>query len=102
VAASTPVAAVTELHAMRVEGGIMKMQPVDGVELPANRTVRLAPNGHHIMMQGLKQPLKPGDRIPLRLTFEMRDGGTRDTLDVSVEIRELTGAPREHGHRHGH
>jgi len=44
----------------------------------------------------LKQQLKAGDRVPLKLTFEMEDK-TRETLDLTVEVRDVTGAPR-HGH----
>ena len=42
-----------------------------------------------------KSTLKAGDRVPLKLTFEMADG-KRETLDVSVEVRDLTGAHKGH------
>ena len=29
----------------------------------------MAPGGYHIMLMGLKQPLKEGDHIPITLTF---------------------------------
>jgi copper(I)-binding protein len=48
------------------------------------------------MMMDLKQTLKAGDRVPLKLTFEMPDK-TRETLELNVEVRELTGAPK-HNH----
>lgn len=96
VAVASPAAAVVEIHSMKMEGGVMKMFAVDGVDLPANQTVKLGPGGYHVMMQDLKQTLKAGERVPLKLTFEMSDK-TRETLELNVEVRELTGAPK-HSH----
>ena len=96
VAVASPAASVVEIHNMKMEGGVMKMFAVNGVDLPANRAVRLAPGGYHVMMQDLKQTLKAGDRVPLKLTFEMADK-TRETLELNVEVRDVTGAPR-HNH----
>ena len=96
VAVASPAAGVVEIHNMKMEGSVMKMFAVNGVDLPANRTVKLAPGGYHVMMTDLKQTLKAGDRVPLKLTFEMADK-SRETLDLTVEVRDVTGAPK-HGH----
>src|ERR1051326_1551640 len=50
---STPVAKKAELHSMTMEGGIMKMRPLAGLDLPAGQTVTLKPGGDHIMLVGL-------------------------------------------------
>jgi hypothetical protein len=97
VAAASPAAGAVEIHSMKVEGGVMKMFAVTGVDLPPNKTVKLAPGGYHVMMMDLKQPLKAGDRVPLKLTFEMPDR-TRETLDLTVEVRDVTGAPKHGQH----
>jgi copper(I)-binding protein len=52
----------------------MKMERVDSVEIKAGETVRLEPMGLHIMLIGLKRPLKKGSEVPIALTF--RDGST--------------------------
>jgi len=96
VAAATPAAQSAEIHGMKMENGVMRMFAVDGVDLPPNQTVKLASGGHHVMLLGLRQSLKAGDRVPLRLTFEL-PGGKRETLDVSVEVRDVTGA-QKHSH----
>lgn len=96
VAAASPAAATVEVHNMTMEGGVMKMFAVSGVDLPPNRTVRLAPGGYHMMFLDLRQPLKAGDRIPLKLTFEL-PGRKRETLDLVVEVRAVTGEVK-HGH----
>lgn len=96
VAAESPVAGKTEIHNMKMENGVMKMFPVEGVEVPAGKTVRFAPGGHHLMLFDLKQTLKAGERVPLKLTFERADR-KRETLELSVEVRTITGE-RSHAH----
>lgn len=90
VAVASPAAGVVEIHSTKMEGGVMRMAAVDGVELPANRTVKLAPGGYHVMLMDLKRTLKAGERVPLRLTFELA-GKKRETVELEVEVRPLTG-----------
>jgi copper(I)-binding protein len=82
VAASTPVAEKAELHTMSMSGMVMKMRPIAGVDIPAGQKVTLAPGGMHIMLIGLKKPLRAGQSFPLTLTFAK--AGTR-TVAVAVE-----------------
>ena len=55
---------------MSMQAGMMSMRQIDCLELPAGKTVALAPGGYHLMMTELKQPLKKGDTVPLILTIE--------------------------------
>lgn len=96
VAASSPAAGAVEIHNMKMENGVMRMFPVDGVDLAAGRTVKLASGGYHVMLLDLKQPLAAGARVPLKLTFELPDK-RRETVDVSAEVRSLSGE-RQHAH----
>ena len=89
VGASSPAAAVTEIHEMKMDGGVMKMRPVARLELPAGQTVHLAPGGYHVMLMKLKQPLKKGESIPLTLQVEGPDK-TVQTIEVQAEVRDLT------------
>ena len=82
VSASTPVAKKTELHTMSMQGMVMKMRPVSGVDILAGQPVSLKPGGEHIMLMGLKQPLREGQSFPLTLDFEK--AGPR-TITVTVE-----------------
>lgn len=82
VAASTPVAKKAELHTMEMSGMVMKMRPISSIDIPAGQSVSLAPGGMHIMLMGLKQPLKAGQSFPLSLTFAK--AGTC-TVNVAVE-----------------
>jgi periplasmic copper chaperone A len=98
VAVSSPAARAAEIHNMTMENNVMKMFPVDGIDIPAGTTVRLASGGYHVMLLNLHQPLNAGDRVPLRLVFELADK-KRETVDLQVEVRDLAGKPR-HGHAH--
>ena len=43
VGAQSPVAGVTEVHEMAMEGNVMKMRAVSALELPAGKAVELCP-----------------------------------------------------------
>ena len=67
---STPAAATAELHESMSDMGTMKMRPLPGITLDPGKPVTLAPGGFHVMLMGLKAPLKAGDTFPLTLQFE--------------------------------
>ncbi|WP_319529325.1 copper chaperone PCu(A)C [uncultured Cohaesibacter sp.] len=81
IAAHADVAATTELHTHIHEGDVMKMRQVDAIDVPANGSVELKPGGYHVMLMGLKAPLKQGETFPLHLTFEKAG---ELTIDVEV------------------
>jgi hypothetical protein len=83
-AVSTPVAQTAEVHESTSEGGIMRMRPVAGLDIPAGKTVKLSPGGYHIMMFGLHQPLKAGQSFPLTLTF-----AHAAPVTVTVNVRPI-------------
>ncbi len=71
IAVSSPVAARVEIHETMVMNGQAMMHPrPGGLDVPAGSTVALKPGGWHIMLMGLKQPLKAGDHYPATLTFK--------------------------------
>ena len=94
----SPAAATVEIHNMSMQNGVMKMFPVEGIDIPAGKTVKLASGGYHVMLMGLKQQMKPGERVPLKLTFELADK-RRESVELSVEVREL-GGERKSAHHH--
>ena len=87
IGAESASAETVEVHEMRMEGNVMRMRAAPRLELPAGRTVELKPGGYHIMLIGLKQPLKKGDAVPLRLKIENRDK-TLTSVEVKAEVRE--------------
>src|ERR1700756_2730119 len=66
--ASTAVAGGVVLHQMAVEGGMMKMRAIPSLEIMPGARVDLKPDGYHLMLIDLKQPLKVGETFPLMLT----------------------------------
>jgi periplasmic copper chaperone A len=58
------------------------MRPVAAVPIPPHQMVTFAPNGFHIMLMGLKQPLVAGQSFPLTLTFTH---AAPVTVDVKVQ-----------------
>ena len=48
--ASSPVAKKVELHTMSMEGGVMRMRPLAGIDIPHGQAVTLSPGGTHIML----------------------------------------------------
>lgn len=93
--ARTPIAASVEIHSSTMDGDVMRMRQVDALELPAGSEMKLRHNGgtHHLMLVGLKQPLKEGDRFPVTLRFER--AGERE---VTVWVQQ----PKDGGHHHQH
>jgi periplasmic copper chaperone A len=85
--ASSPVAASVEVHEMKMEGDLMKMRSVSLLMLPAGKPVEFKPNGYHLMMTGLKAPVKAGDVVPLKLVVEDAKG-KRETVDVKATARQ--------------
>ncbi|MDP3651850.1 MAG: copper chaperone PCu(A)C [Rhodoferax sp.] len=106
VGISTPVAAVAEVHEMKMEGDIMKMRAVSGgLDLPAGTAVELKPGGYHVMLMDLKATLVKDSRIPMTLLFKDAKGA-ESKMELKVPV--LMAAPAmhkaahaEHGMAHG-
>jgi copper(I)-binding protein len=89
IGVASPAAGIVEIHATKNEGGMMKMNAVDRVPLPAGRIVELKAGGSHVMMMNVRQPLKEGDTVPITLTFEDQ-AGRKSTQVVTARVRGLT------------
>ncbi|HEY6135169.1 MAG TPA: copper chaperone PCu(A)C [Rubrivivax sp.] len=92
VSVVSPVAGMAEIHEMSMDGNVMKMRALPGgLDLPAGKLVELKPGGYHVMLMGLKQPLKDGDTVPVTLVVEGKDG-KRETLELKAPVRALGSA----------
>jgi copper(I)-binding protein len=65
------VAERAEIHEHRMDHGVMRMRQVTGgVEVVASKKIVFEPGGLHVMLIGLKHPLKEGESFPLTLRFQ--------------------------------
>jgi copper(I)-binding protein len=67
--AASPAAASVTLHESRMVGAVMTMRALPSITVAAHGQVTLAPVGLHLMMLGVRRPLRLGDRLPIFLTF---------------------------------
>lgn len=85
VSVAPALAAGAEIHTMAMDGNVMKMHEVSGIELAPSAKVTMTPgNGYHIMLLELKQPLKAGDKLPLGLSFEKAG-----KIEVIAEVESI-------------
>lgn len=100
VGVSSPVAGVAEVHEMRLEGDVMRMRAVPGLDLPAGKTVELKPGGYHVMLLDLKSALPKDSSVPLTLSFSDAKG-QRSQLELKVPVKAAAPAGAAHGgHKH--
>jgi copper(I)-binding protein len=88
IALATPVADKAEMHRTATENGISRMDAVADLPVKANGSATFGPGGLHIMLTGLKQPLKLGDSFPLALRF-----AKAGTVTVTVSVQQIKAKP---------
>jgi len=88
---SSPVAKSAGLHVSAMKNGVMKMEGLGAFEVGTAGPVSFEPSGRHVMLVGLKKPLKEGDVFPLTLTF-----ANAGQMKISVRVRGADG--RDQGH----
>ena len=102
----SPIADRAELHTHRLEGGMMKMRRIESVALPPHETVSFVPGGNHIMLIGLKQPLKQGNQFPIVLQFEQAEDIILDVIVKAIGAASASHTDHDHGgtqtHQTGH
>ena len=92
---ASPAAANAAVHSTTMTGGVARMRAVGAVPIAANGRINMKSGGLHIMMTGLKSPLRPGGKLPVTLRFE-RAGLVRTTLPI-----QMSAPTEDHGpHRH--
>ncbi|MBP6343295.1 MAG: copper chaperone PCu(A)C [Candidatus Omnitrophica bacterium] len=97
MSASADAAGEVQTHKMEHVDGMMKMEQVDGITVPAQGKVELKPHSFHLMLLNLKTPITEGDTVPIVLTFN-------DSSTVTVQAAAKGEAPDDEmtGHEHHH
>jgi len=95
------IAERAELHTHAMDGQVMRMRAIAAIEVNPGEPSVLKPGGLHIMLIGLKAPLKAGGSFTMVLTFE-RAGPVR--VEVAIGAAGAMGPDGgQKGHRHqGH
>lgn len=71
LAARSPIATAIQIQGIKVVGTETRMRKFEnGLGLPAGATIELRPHGYHLLFQGLRAPMVPGQNVPVTLTFE--------------------------------
>ena len=100
----------TELHSMSMEGGVMKMAPVEGgLAVKPGETVTLKPGGYHLMFLDLKEPLKEGQTVKGTVTFSKAGNVPVEFTVEAIAAKapgtgkmEMNHGSMEHGGGHTH
>jgi hypothetical protein len=92
----TPIAQAVELHQTTIdENDLMRMTPLDNLDIPAGQAIAFEPGGKHLMLIQLKQDLQPGQEIALTLTFAQSG-----LLTIQVKIADAPLEQPEHQGEH--
>lgn len=77
------IASMVQIHHTMMHGDMAKMHELkDGLTIPANSIVTMKPRGLHIMLMGLKAPLKTKQTFMIDLNFS---DGTSQTHEVLIK-----------------
>lgn len=94
--ASSPSAERIEIHAMEMDGGIMRMRALGaGIDLPAATPVELKPGGVHFMLVSPAARLREGDAVALTFRFAAAEPQTITAPILNAPPQEPTGADPE-------
>ena len=98
VGVRTPVAGKAEMHTSVMENGLMKMRPLNAVEVPPGEPTMFQPGGNHVMLMQVKKPLRKGESFPMTLIFEKAgDVQVRVTVEPIGAMRAGSHAEHEGG-----
>ena len=80
------------MHETSMTDGVMRMRPVDTLDIPAGATVAMSPGGLHVMLTGLEKPLRKGDKLRATLSFQ-----ASPPLKASIMVMSSGNLEASHG-----
>jgi periplasmic copper chaperone A len=96
--ASSPKANIVELHEMKMQGDVMKMAEVPGIELKPGQSLTMRRgSGYHLMFMQLKEPFKVGEIFPVTLEFEKAG-----KVEIKVKVQEAKRGEEDPHKAHKH
>jgi copper(I)-binding protein len=88
---SSPVAKRAEVHESAMKNGVISMGSLSSVAIASGAPTSFEPSGKHVMLLGLKRPLREGDAFALVLTF-----ANAGKIEAKVQVRGTGGADKPH------
>ncbi len=73
-----------EVHQMVPVDGMMEMQEVKDLKIPAHGQINFVPGGKHLMLMGPKEHLKTGEKVDMTLKFK---SGKKQSVSVKVAAK---------------
>jgi copper(I)-binding protein len=80
IGAMTDHAAMAMVHQTEMSDGIARMRMAGEINIPAGKSIKMVPGGTHIMLEGLRTPLRTGDQFELVLKF-------RESADERITVK---------------
>jgi len=81
---TSPLAGNISVHTSNMSNGVMTMRSIPGLKIKAGQEITMQPGGMHLMLTGLREPLRKGAQLPLVLEFE-----TAGRLHVNASILSI-------------
>ncbi len=85
VAVESPLAESVELQRLRPSHGRMAVETLTAVAMRHNHAMSFGPRTQSIMLLGLKQPLKAGELVPVKLT--VLTGGKKVEVEIKAKVK---------------
>lgn len=93
---SSPAAASVEIQSLTASQGKMKVQVLSNLPIPDHRTITFPTQAIFLMMTGIKQPLKIGERVPVTLNFAFPDKQIK-TVSTEAEVKKMELSYKHYG-----
>ncbi|HEX7873760.1 MAG TPA: copper chaperone PCu(A)C [Sphingobium sp.] len=91
---TTEAAVRVEMHDSVMKNGMMSMEKLDSIDIPAKGVLKFEPGGHHLMLWNLNPAVAATGKVTLTLLFS---NGDRILVDAVVQ---KTGEPAPaHDHK---
>ncbi|MFY9260029.1 MAG: copper chaperone PCu(A)C [Gallionella sp.] len=97
IGAKSTLSKSVELHTMQENHGVMEMREIKSVQLPAGKVVNFSETGTHLMLIGLKMPLKEGTNVPLTLLIQVSE---KEVQEIKTEATVKPLVEKAHHHHH--
>ncbi len=81
---TSPIANNVRIHTSSMSNGVMTMRSLPYLRIEVGQEIKMQPGGMHLMLTGLRKPLREGAQLPLVLEFK-----TAGRLQVNAQILSI-------------